>query len=109
MRVEIKLAAGITPDTGERLAEAFITRFWTLWSNVLLSKFKVVTPYATGQLRRSLKAGIQNDKFIIIFRPAGFYWRFQPGLADTYTRIFNANIEGMIELAHQQAMQDVGL
>ena len=108
MGMEIKLAKGFSADLGERLIEAFYRRFWDLWVSILLSKFKAITPFDTGQLRRALRAEIRGDKFIIGFKPAGFYWIFQRGLEDKYLRIYNAELPGMIELAYQQAKQDVG-
>ena len=108
MRMEIKLPKGFSADLGERLIQAFLLRFWDLWRTVLLSQFKAVTPTRSGQMRRAMVARIVDGKFIIGFKPAGFYWIFQRGLEDKYLRIYNAELPGMIDMAYQQARQDVG-
>lgn len=91
------------------LYEDWIRNFEAIWSTILLSQMKLATPYRTGRLRRALRAkrvrtseDPPSDTFLITINKNGFYWKFQPGLADKYNRLFNANIEGMIAYASQQ-------
>lgn len=99
----------LSAQKGQRLTEAFIRNFWTLWSGYLLPKLGAVTPEDSGALKRALYADIQGDRFIVGFQRGAYYWRFLPEMRAEYQAIYDREVPRMIEVAYQQASKEVGI
>ena len=97
------------PDTAKELERAFTRRFAVLWRDVLYPAMQNATPYKTGQLKRAMKIGYADGKFFVYFDKAGFYWYLQKQLPQRLQQIYDRLIPGMVDVALQQAKQDVGL
>ena len=95
--------------TAKELHTAFTRRFAVLWRDVLYPQMQRATPVRSGQLKRAMKIGYADGKFVLYFDKAGFYWRFQRGLPEKYQQIYDGLIQGMVDTAFEQAKADVGL
>ena len=96
-------------QTATDLETAFIRRFAVLWRDVLYPQLRQATPVRTGQLRRAMRMGYRDGRFIVYMDRSGFYWLFQKGLPQKYKKIYDQLLPAMVNTALQQAKADIGL
>lgn len=92
-----------------RAETIFISELGELWRQYLLPTMRRVTPYRTGQLRRSLVIYRDGNRLILAVRDSGFYWHMQPGLPLRYKRIYERLLPQMVDLALKRTRQKIGL
>ena len=100
------------PITDPALADKLLARTLDYLSHALSASMPTLrgkVPYRTGNLRRSLKIAYDRRRGVVRigFTDAGFYWRYQRGLARDLTRVFFSVIRSNQQDSFNKAIADV--